>query len=252
MRLQDKTVLVTGGNSGIGLGIATRLQEEGAKGIIVGRNEERLAQATETLGQDFRSLACDVTQVTELESMFQKAHETVGKLDVLVVNAGGAVGAGSIQPFADFDEASFAAMTDLNFKSVFFTVQKALPYLNDGASIILVASIAVHKGFPGMTVYGACKGAVRSLARSLSTELMPRKIRVNVLSPGTIETPVFERLGFSPTEVEGMKDQFAQLIPMQRIGSPAEMGAVVAFLASSDSSFIVGEEIIADGGVVNL
>ena len=175
-----------------------------------------------------------------------------GKIDVLVVNAGGAVGTGSIQPFAEVDEQSFDAMADLNFKSVFFTVQKALPHVNDGASIILVASIAVHKGFPGMSVYGACKGAVRSLARTLSAELMPRGIRVNVLSPGTIDTPVFDRLGFSEAEAGAMKEQFASLIPMQRMGAPSEMGGVVAFLASSDSSFVVGEEIVADGGVVNV
>lgn len=252
MKLQNKSVLITGGNSGIGLGIATKLREEGAKGVIVGRNPDTLASASHSLGDDFVALQCDVTKLDELEGMFRRAEEAVGKLDVLVVNAGGAVGAGSIQPFADVDEHSFAAMTDLNFKSVFFTVQKALPHLNDGASIILVASIAVHKGFPGMSVYGACKGAVRSLARTLSTELMPRAIRVNVLSPGTIDTPVFSRLGFSEDEATAMKEEFAGLIPMKRTGSPGEMGGVAAFLASSDSSFVVGEEIVADGGVVNL
>ena len=153
---------------------------------------------------------------------------------------------------AELDEESFDAMTALNFKSVFYTVQKALPYLNDNASIILIASIAVHKGFPGMSVYAGCKAAVRSLARTLSVELMSRGIRVNVVSPGTIDTPVFSKLGLPDAEIEQVKKQFTDLIPVGRIGTPSDIGNVVAFLASPESSFIIGEEIIADGGVVNL
>ncbi len=251
-RLQGKVALITGGNSGIGRGIANRLAEEGATGFIVGRDEETLAATEAELGSGFSALRADVTRVDELEATFARAEAARGPLDVLVVNAGGAVGEGSLQPLTDIDEESFAAMTDLNFRSVLFTVQKALPHLKDGASVVLVASIAVHKGFPGMCVYGACKAAVRSLARTMSMELLPRRIRVNVLSPGTIDTPVFARLGFSDDEAEAMRQQFADLIPLKRTGTPSEMGAVAAFLASDDSSFVVGEEIIADGGVVNL
>ncbi|NOQ16441.1 MAG: glucose 1-dehydrogenase [Methyloprofundus sp.] len=252
MKLSGKTALVTGGNSGIGLGIAHKLNDEGAKGIIVGRNEQTLVTASQALSGNFTPIQCDVTNQEQLDSLFSKTQQQLGKLDILVVNAGGAVGPGSIQPFDQFDESSFDAMTALNFKSVFFTVQKALPYLNDNASIILVASIALHKGFPGMSVYAGCKAAVRSLAKTLSAELMPRGIRVNVVSPGTIDTPVFEKLGLPTDEVEKLKAQFTDQIPVGRIGMPSDIGNAVAFLASSESSFIIGEEIVVDGGVVNL
>ncbi|GAB4194874.1 MAG: SDR family oxidoreductase [Wenzhouxiangellaceae bacterium] len=252
MRLAGKNTLITGGNSGIGLGIARRFRDEGASGVIIGRNMETLQAAEQSLGESFKAIPCDVTDLKQLDQLYTNVHERHGPIDVLVANAGGAIGPGTIQPFDQVDETSFDAMVQLNFKSTFFTVQKALPYLNDGASIILVASIAVHKGFPGMSVYAACKGAVRVLARSLAAELMSRGIRVNVLSPGTIDTPVFGKFGFAADEAEHMKSQFAELIPMKRLGTQGDMGGVALFLASSDSAFVTGEEIIADGGVVNL
>jgi NAD(P)-dependent dehydrogenase (short-subunit alcohol dehydrogenase family) len=210
-----------------------------------------LDAASKTLDEAFLAIQCDVTKIESLESAFEDTKNRFGEIDVLVVNAGGAVGPGTVQPFADVAERSFDAMTELNLKSTFFTVQKALPHLNDGASVILVSSIAAHKAFPGMSVYAAAKAGVRSLARSLSAELVDRGIRVNVLSPGTIDTPVFDKMGFTESEVSEMKTGFKNIIPMRRAGTPDEMGGVAAFLASSDSSFIVGEEIVADGGVVN-
>lgn len=252
MRLSGKIAVVTGGNSGIGFGIARRLADEGAKGIIIGRNQKTLDAACKKLDGAFIAIQCDVTKIESLESAFQDAGKRFGGIDVLVVNAGGAIGPGTVQPFADVTEQSFDAMTELNLKSTFFTAQKALPHLNDGASIILVSSIAAHKAFPGMSVYAAAKAGVRSLARTLSAELIERGIRVNVLSPGTIDTPVFEKMGFTESDVSKMKSGFKDIIPMRRAGTPDEMGGVAAFLASSDSSFIVGEEIVADGGVVNL
>jgi len=252
MNLSGKKALITGGNSGIGFGIAQELSKAAATGFIVGRNSETLESAQKTLNEDFQSIECDVTDNEQLKSLFEKLEQRGGKLDVLVVNAGGAIGPGSIQPFEAFDEESHDKMVALNLRSVFFTVQKALPYLNEGASVILIASIAVHKGFPGMSVYAACKAGVRSLARTLSVELMHRGIRVNVVSPGTIDTPVFNRLGISDEEAEQAKQQFVDLIPMGRIGKPKDIGAAVCFLASDESSFMVGEEIIVDGGVVNL
>ena len=249
MNLLGKKVLVTGGNSGIGLGIAQELNKASATGFIVGRNRETLESAQKSLSENFQPLECDVTDNAQLTSLFE---HTSGKLDVLVVNAGGAIGSGSMQPFETFDEESYDKMAALNLRSVFFTVQKALPYLNEGASIILIASIAVHKGFPGMSVYAACKAGVRSLARTLSVELMGRGIRVNVVSPGTIDTPVFNRLGMSEQEAMLAKQQFVDLIPIGRIGQPKDIGTAVCFLASEESSFMVGEEIIVDGGVINL
>ena len=252
MKLTNKIALVTGGNSGIGLGIALKLNDEGASGFIVGRNTQTLEAASQALSGNFSPIQCDVTDQSELDSLFSSVEQKMGKLDILVVNAGGAIGQGSIQPFEQFDEATFDAMTALNFKSVFFTIQKALPYLNDNASIILISSIAIHKGFPGMSVYATSKVAVRSLAKTLSVELMSRGIRVNVVSPGTIDTPVFDKLGLPAEAVEQVKAQFTDQIPLGRIGLPTEIGSVVAFLASPEASFIIGEEIIVDGGVVNL
>lgn len=252
MRLENKVAVITGGNSGIGLGIAEEFKREGALGAIVGRNPKTLASATELLSPNFIGIKTDVTRTEELESIFKETESKYGKLDILVVNAGGAVGTGTLGSVVDTTEEDYTRMVDLNLKSVFFTVQKALPYLNDGSSIILVASIAVHKAFQGLTVYSAAKAGVRSFARTFSQDLLDRNIRVNALSPGTIETPLFGKLGL-PEEVSiQAKEQFKRLIPINRLGQPKDMGRVAVFLASEDSTFLLGEEIVADGGVVNL
>jgi NAD(P)-dependent dehydrogenase (short-subunit alcohol dehydrogenase family) len=251
MRLKDKIAVITGGNSGIGFGIAQEFKKEGAKGAIVGRNQETLDQSISELGPDFIGIKGDVTKLDDLESIFRQATDKFGKLDVLVVNAGGGVGPGTLGSVVDTTESDYMKMMDLNLKSVFFTVQKALPYLKDGSSIVLVASIAAHKAFSGMAVYSAAKAGVRSFARSFSADLLDRKIKVNVLSPGTIDTPVFGKFGLPDEAVKGAKEQFENLIPLKRIGQPKEMGKVAVFLASEDSSFVLGEEIIADGGVAN-
>ncbi len=252
MRLKNKVAVITGGNSGIGLGIAQEFKNEGAKGTIVGRNPNKMEKALEILGDSFIGIKADVTNNTELENLFATTVENFGKLDVVVVNAGGAIGEGSLSTVQEASELDYDRMMDLNLKSVFFTVQKALPYLKDGASIILVASIAIHKGMPGLTVYSAAKAGVRSFARTFSKDLLDRKIRVNVLSPGTIDTPLFENLGIPEEHSVHAKQSFTELIPIGRIGQPSDTGKVAVFLASDDSKFLLGEEIIADGGVVNL
>ena len=252
MRLKNRVALITGGNSGIGFGIAKEFKNEGAKGIVVGRNIEKNTAAVKELGSDFISISADVTQVDDLENMYKEATATLGKLDVLVVNAGGALGDGTLGSVVDVTEENFDRMMNLNLKSVFFTVQKALPFLNDGSSIILVASMATQKAFEGLTVYSAAKSGVRSFARTFSRDLLGRKIRVNVLSPGTIDTPLFGKLGLPDEFAEGAKAQFAELIPVKRLGTPKDMGRVATFLASNDSSFLLGEDITADGGVSNL
>lgn len=252
MRLKDKVAVITGGNSGIGLGIAQEIQREGAKGTIVGRNQRKIDEALQTLAGEFIGVQGDVTDQADLENIFQSTVAKYSAIDVLVVNAGGAIGEGSLGSVLETGIEDFDRMMDLNLKSVFFTVQTALPYLNDGASIILVSSIAPHKGMPGLTVYTAAKAGVRSFARTFSRDLLERNIRVNVLSPGTIDTPLFGNLGIPEEMANQAKSQFESLIPIKRIGQPKEMGRVAAFLASDDSSFILGEEIIADGGVVNL
>lgn len=251
MRLKNKVAVITGGNSGIGFGIAQEFKKEGAKGSIVGRNQETLDFSINELGSNFTAIKGDVTKLADLERVFKETSEKYGKLDILVVNAGGGVGSGTLGSVVETIESDYEKMMDLNLKSVFFTVQKALPYLKDGSSIVLTASIAAHKAFPGMAVYSAAKAGVRSFARSFSSDLLDRKIRVNVLSPGTIETPVFGRMGLPEEVISQAKLGFEDLIPIKRIGQPKEMGKVAVFLASDDSSFILGEEIIADGGVSN-
>ena len=249
MRLSGKTAVITGGNSGIGLGIAKEFINEGASVTILGRNRKTLDEAAEKLGKDSLVIQGDITKMADIENLYDQTESKFGKIDVLVVNAGG----GSVVPFSLVEESIFDDGVDLNFKGTFFTIQKALPHLNDNASIIIVSSVAHRLGFPGMSVYGATKAAIRSLARTISAELLPeRGIRVNVVSPGPIETPIYNRMGIPEDQVDGMKESFKSLIPLKRFGTTEEIAKTVLFLASSESSFIVGEDISVDGGIVNL
>jgi NAD(P)-dependent dehydrogenase (short-subunit alcohol dehydrogenase family) len=251
-KLANKVAVITGGNSGIGFGIAQEFQQEGAKGAIIGRNQETLDRSAAQLGDDFIALKGDVTQIADLERVFKTVADKFGKLDTLVVNAGGAVEKGTVGSVVSATEDDFQQSIDLNLKSVFFTVQKALPYMNDGASIVLVSSMVAHRAMPGLTVYAAAKAGVVSFARSFSQDLLERNIRVNVLSPGTIDTPVFDKFGIPTEAIAQAKAGFIELIPLKRIGQPREMGRVAVFLASEDSSFLLGTEVLADGGVINL
>jgi NAD(P)-dependent dehydrogenase (short-subunit alcohol dehydrogenase family) len=182
-RLKNKVAVITGGNSGIGLGIAQEFKNEGAVGAIVGRNQQTLDSAVAQLGDNFIGINADVTSHADLESVFAATAEKFGKIDVLVANAGG----GTVGTVATIDEAEFDKAIDLNLKSVYFTVQKALPYMNDGGSIILIGSNAAHRAYASFTLYGAAKAAVIYLAKGFSSDLLGRKIRVNVITPGTID-----------------------------------------------------------------
>jgi len=248
MTIKNKVTVITGGNSGIGLGIASEFVNNGAFVVISGRNKETLQTAQEQLGDNTLAVQTDVANLADLDGLYEQTEERFGKIDVLVVNAGIA----KFAPVNLADEAHFDAMFDINVKGAYFTVQKALPYLNDGASIILIASNAAGRGFAGASVYSATKAAVRSLARSFSADLLERGIRVNVISPGPIETPIFDRLGLPKEEASATKDAFASMVPLKRLGTPSEVAKTTAFLASSDSSFIVGQEILVDGGMNNL
>lgn len=248
MRLKNKVTVITGGNSGIGLAVAEEFKAEGAVVAISGRNAETLKEAGKKLGSDTLVVQGDVSNMADLDELFKSVASELGKIDVLVVNAGG----GKFQPFEQVDETTFDGMVNSNFKGAYFTIQKALPHLNDGASIVLVASIAQSKGFATTSVYSATKAALRSLARTLSAELLPRKIRVNVISPGPVETPIFGRMGVPEEQIEEMKKGFTEMVPLKRMGTPKEVAKATLFLASSDSSFVVGEEIQVDGGMANL
>jgi NAD(P)-dependent dehydrogenase (short-subunit alcohol dehydrogenase family) len=251
MKLKDKVTVVTGGNSGIGFGIAEAFRSEGAVGTITGRNQKTLDSSVKQLGKDFIGLAGDVTNLDDLERIFKETFDKFGKIDALVVNAGGTVEGADMGSVADIGEVSYDKFMDLNLKSVYFTVQKALPYMNDGSSIVLIGSTAGHIATPGFSIYSAAKAAVISFARGFSLDLLTRKIRVNVLSPGTIDTPAFDKM--VPEEhVASVKKMWVDLIPAGRIGQPSDIGKAAVFLASDESSFMLGTEILSDGGVTNI
>ena len=248
MKLDNKIAVITGGNSGMGLGMAQEFAKQGASVAIFGRSEDTLERATAEIGGETLAVQGDVTSVADLDRLFESTVQKFGKIDVLIANAGVARPA----PVDEVDEDAFDFLSDINFKGAFFTVQRALPHLNDPASIILTSSIANRTGMPGMAVYGATKAAVRSLARTLSAELLPRGVRVNALSPGAIETPIWGRIGLQQEELAQMASNIGSQIPMGRFGTPDEMAKAALFLASDDSSYVVGTELVADGGMTQI
>ena len=248
MKLENKVAVITGGNSGIGLGIAREFAKQGASIVIFGRSAGTLESAAAEIGSKTLAVQGDVTSVSDLDRLFESTVQKFGKIDVLVVNAGVA----RPEPVEQVDEAAFDFLSDINFKGAFFTVQRALPHLNDRASIILNSSIANSIGMPGMAVYGATKAAVRSLARTLSAELLPRGIRVNTLSPGAIETLIWGRTGLQQEELDQMASNIGSQIPMGRFGTSSEMAKAALFLASDDSSYVAGAELVADGGMTQI
>lgn len=250
-KLKNKVAVVTGGNSGIGFGIAEAFKTEGSVGTITGRNQKTLDQSVKALGPGFIGIQGDVTNMEDLERIFEETYKNFGKIDVLVVNAGGIVDGVPMGTISEVTEKNYDRYMDLNLKSSYFTVQKALPYLNDGASVILIGSSAAHRAAPGMTIYGAAKSAVIYLAKGLSLDLLDRKIRVNALSPGSIDTPVFGKI-VPQEQVEQVKQIWRNIIPVDRMGLPSDMGKAAVFLACDDSSFVVGTEILSDGGMTNI
>ena len=240
MKLKGKVAVITGGNSGIGLATAREFKAQGAEVVIFGRTQKTLEVAVHTIGNGTLAVQGDVTQLADLDRLYQQTVERFGKVDILVVNAGIA----KPTPIEQLDEAAFDQMSNTNFKGAFFTVQRALPHLNDGASIILVTGYNNQKGIPGYSVNSATKAALRSLARTFSAELLHRGIRVNALSPGAIETPILGKLGLS----EEILESIPETIPIRRMGTAEEMAKAALFLASKDSSYVVGAELVADGG----
>ena len=242
--LQGKVALITGGSSGIGLATVREFHAQGAKVVFTGRDRQKLEAVVTQLGPDVLAVPTDITRLSDLDTLMVRTRETFGNLDILFVNAGTAGG----KMLAETDEASFDEMMNTNFKSAYFTLQKALPLLNDHSSIILTGSVAAVMGMAGNSVYSASKAALHSLARSLSAELVGRGIRVNTINTGVIETTILERAGNPPEVVEELYKTFASHVPLKRLGRPEEVAKVALFLASSDSSFVVGTEITTDGG----
>jgi NAD(P)-dependent dehydrogenase (short-subunit alcohol dehydrogenase family) len=243
-RLSRKKALITGGTTGIGFATAKRFLEEGAQVAISGQNQERLQDALSKLGHNAIGVLADLSLVNNVQTMIDQVKQNFGSLDILVANAGITKPA----PVNAVNEAHINEQFDVNFKGVFFTVQKALSILNNPASIVLNTSCLDEMGMPGMSIYAASKAAVRSLARSFSAELVGQGIRVNAISPGPIETPIYSKLGMPAEELQAMSNQLIQQIPMGRFGQADEIAKAVLFLASDDSSFMLGEEIVVDGG----
>lgn len=244
-RLEGKVAVVTGGSSGIGLATAKRLQEEGAKVAISGRSKQTLDEAVRTIGNGVVAVQADVAKPADLEQLYVEVKEKLGNIDVLFVNAGVA----KFAPLADTSESLFDENFDTNIKGAYFTIQKVLPLLNDGASIVLNTSVADQKGNAGSSAYSATKAAMRSLTRTAAAELVGRGIRVNAVAPGPIETPIFGKTGLPKEQIEAFAKGVAANVPMKRIGRPEEVAAAVAFLASQDASYITGVEINVDGGM---
>lgn len=244
-RLEGKVAVVTGGNSGIGLATAKQFRDEGAHVAISGRSQKTLDEAAKELGKDALVVQADVSKRDDTEKFFPAVEKRFGKIDVLFVNAG-------IAKFVPVDEVSeehYDEIFDINAKGAYFTVRRALPYLNDGASIILNTSVVSHKGFPAASVYSGTKAAMRSFTRTLAAELAARNIRVNAVAPGPIETPIFERTGLSKEERDDFAKNAIAAVPLKRFGKPEEVATTVAFLASKDASYITGVELDVDGGM---
>ncbi len=244
-RLTGKVAVVTGGNSGIGLATAQLFHEEGAQVVISGRDEKTLDQAVKTIGGDVIAVRADVSKLADLDRLYKTVAEKFGKFDVLFANAGIA----KFAPVTETNETLFDEVFDINVKGVFFTIQKALPLLNDGGSIIINSSVVNETGAAGASVYASTKAAVRSFARTLTTELVDRGIRVNVVSPGPIVTPIFGRTGLPKEQVDEFARDIVAKVPMRRFGKPEEVADTVLFLATPESSYITGVDINVDGGM---
>jgi NAD(P)-dependent dehydrogenase (short-subunit alcohol dehydrogenase family) len=247
-KLEGKVAVITGGSSGIGLATAQRFVAEGAQVFITGRRQSELDKAVEAIGKNATAVQGDVANLGHLDRLYAAVKQKAGRVDIVFANAGG----GELLPLGAITEEHFDKTFNSNVKGLLFTVQKALPLMADGGSVILNASIASVKGLPAFSVYSATKAAVRSFARSWTVDLKDRKIRVNVISPGTIDTPILDGLAANEEEAKQIKQSFVSYIPMGRMGQPDEIAKAALFLASDESSFVTGIELFVDGGMAQV
>jgi NAD(P)-dependent dehydrogenase (short-subunit alcohol dehydrogenase family) len=247
-KLDGKIALITGGSTGIGLATAKLFQEEGAQVILTGRNAEAIAAAQKELGPGAVAIASDTSKLTDIAALIDGIRQKFGRIDILFANAGVA----RFQPFGEIEESFFDEHFDINVKGLYFTVQAALPLIPSGGSILLTASVVSKKGFPGSSVYAATKAAVRSFGRTLATELAPKGIRVNTLSPGPVATPLFAKMGLPEDAIGAMQGKMAETVALKRLGTSEEIARAALFLSSDDASLIVGVELFADGGLAEL
>ena len=247
-KLERKVAIVTGGSTGIGLATAQEFASEGAHVFITGRRQNELDAAVKQIGKNATAIQSDVSNLDDLDRLFATVKEEEGRIDVLFANAGVA----EFVPLGSITEEHFDKTFSINVKGLLFTVQKALPLFADGGSIILNASVAGSKGFEAFSVYSATKAAVRSFARTWTADLKPRKIRVNTVSPGPIETPILNKAVSTKEELIQLKASLASGVPLGRMGLPEEVAKAALFLASDDSSFVTGIELFVDGGMGQL
>ena len=247
-KLEGKIALVTGGSSGIGLATAQRFVEEGAYVFITGRRQPELDAAVTLIGRNVTAIQADASKLEDIDRLYSVIEKEKGRLDIVFANAGG----GSFAPLGSITEEQYDQTFNTNVKGLLFTVQKALPLLPDGATIVLNASVVSIKGAPAFSVYAATKAAVRSFARGWANDLSARKIRVNVVSPGVVPTPAYNHLGLNEDQLEGFISSQVAVIPLGRVGTPDEIAKAVVFLASDDSSFVNGVELFVDGGMTQI
>jgi len=246
-KLDGKIAVITGGNSGLGLATAERFVAEGAYVFITGRRQDQLDSAVQTIGRNVAGVQGDVSKLDDLDRLFATVRDKKGRLDVLFANAGG----GEFAPLGQITEAHFDKTFDVNVKGTVFTVQKALPLMPAGASIVINGSMVSIKGMPAFGVYAATKAALRSFARTWAVDLRERGIRVNVVAPGTVVTPAYKTL-LTDEQIEGFTAQAAATTPLGRVGTADEIASAVVFLASDDASFVDGAELFVDGGAAQI
>jgi NAD(P)-dependent dehydrogenase (short-subunit alcohol dehydrogenase family) len=249
-KLEGKTAVITGGNSGIGFATAKEFIAQGAKVIITGRNEKSVRDAVAELGENAHGIISDSAYMPEVEKLAEQVKTVTQNIDILVINAG----VGKFNTLENMTEEMFDEIMNINFKGAYFSIQQLLPLVNTGGSIVLNTSINAHIGMAGATVYAASKSALLTLAKNLSAELTSRKIRVNAVSPGPVGTPLHstEKLGLSEEDLKNMGESLIKQIPVGRFGQAEEIAKTITFFASDDSAFILGSELIVDGGMYNL
>ena len=247
-KLEGKVAVVTGGNSGIGLATAKRFVAEGAHVFITGRRQAELDAAVSQIGKNVSGVQGDVSNLADLDRLYATVKQQKGRVDVLFANAG----LGEFVPLGQITEAHFDKTFGVNVKGTLFTVQKALPLMPDGGSIVMNGSMVSMKGWPAFGVYAATKAALRSFARTWSVDLKSRKIRVNVVSPGTVITPGYKNAGLSDEQIVQIEAEAAAATPLGRVGTPEEIAKAVVFLASDESSYVTGIELFVDGGLAQI
>jgi NAD(P)-dependent dehydrogenase (short-subunit alcohol dehydrogenase family) len=247
-RLKDKVAVITGGNSGMGLATAQRFVAEGTYVFITGRRQSELDAAVKQIGRNVTGVRGDVSNLADLDRLYAKVKEQKGRIDILFANAG----VGEFAPLETITEAHFDKIFSVNVKGLLFTMQKALPLFQEGGSIILTGSVGASKGGGATSVYSASKAAIRSFARTWTVDLKHRKIRVNAISPGPIDTPIFDSIAQTEKEINQIKANLVAAVPIGRMGSPDEIAKAVSFLASDDSSYITGIELCVDGGMAQI